>query len=40
MKTQIICPTDAHFPEYADLFTDMFGASSVATPPKKMSLSS
>lgn len=30
VKTQAICLMDAYFPEYAGMFTDMFGASSMA----------
>jgi len=30
VKTQAICLMDAYFPEYAGMFTDMFGTSSMA----------
>ena len=30
LKTQCICLMDAHFPEYAGIFSDMFGAGSRA----------
>ena len=30
LKTQCVCLMDAHFPEYAGIFSDMFGAGSRA----------
>ena len=30
LKTQCVCLMDAHFPEYAGIFSDMFGAGSLA----------